>query len=86
MFIMHTMSTTEPHNLHTLLHILTTNRQLRQTYRLDIPTTRLRNYGNKRFSWRGATLWNNFPNPYAKKISQSPLSNINSRSYSNVPH
>ena len=28
----------------------------------------------------------NFPNPYAKKISQSPLSNINSRSYLNVPH
>ena len=39
-----TTKTTQPHNLHTLLHKQTTNRQLRQTYRLDIPTTRLRNY------------------------------------------
>ena len=37
----------QPHNLHTLLHKHTTNRQLRQTYILDIPTTRLRKYGNK---------------------------------------
>ena len=62
-----TTKTTQPHNLHTLLHKQTTNRQLRQTYRLDIPTTRLRKYGNKRFSWRGATLWNKLPQSIRKE-------------------
>ena len=36
-----TTKTTQPTNLYTLLHKQTTNRQLRQTYILDIPTTRL---------------------------------------------
>ena len=62
-----TTKTTQPHNLHTLLHKQTTNRQLRQTYRLDIPTTRLRKYSNKRFSWRGATLWNKLPQSIRKE-------------------
>ena len=35
--------------------------------RLDIPTTRLRKYGNKRFSWRGATLWNKLPQSIRKE-------------------
>ena len=62
-----TTKTTQPHNLHTLLIKQTTNRQLRQTYILDIPTTRLRKYGNKRFSWRGATLWNKLPQSIRKE-------------------
>ena len=62
-----TTKTTQPHNLHTLLHKQTTNRQLRQTYILDLPTTRLRKYGNKRFSWRGATLWNKLPQSIRKE-------------------
>ena len=59
-----TTKTTQPHNL---LHKQTTNRQLRQIYRLDIPTTRSRKYGNKRFSWRGATLWNKLPQSIRKE-------------------
>ena len=62
-----TTKTTQPHNLHTLLHKQTINRQLRQIYRLDIPTTRLRKYGNKRFSWRWATLWNKLPQSIRKE-------------------
>ena len=37
-----TTKTTQPHNLQALLHKQTTNRQLRQTYRLVIPTTKIR--------------------------------------------
>ena len=62
-----TTKTTQPHNLHTLLHKQTNNRQLRQTYRIDIPNTRLRKYCNKRFSWRGVTLWNKLPQSIRKE-------------------